>query len=46
VLRLLEPGVAIRVIIDRHCVADGVELTRCVISAMRELFSEDEEVEF
>jgi len=40
VLRLLVPGVAVGVIIDRCCVADGV------ISATRELFSEDERVEF
>jgi len=46
VLRLLVPGVAVGVIIDSRCVADGVEVTRCVISAPRELFSEDEGVEF
>jgi len=46
VLRLLVPGVAVGVIIDRRCVADGVEVTRSVISATRELFSEDEGVEF
>jgi hypothetical protein len=46
VLRLLVPGVAVGVIIDSRCVADGVEVTRCVISAKRELFSEDEGVEF
>jgi hypothetical protein len=46
VLRLLVPGVAVGVIIDRRCVADGVEVTRCVISAMRELFRDDEGVEF
>ena len=28
VLRLLVPGVAVGVIIDRRCVADGVEVTR------------------
>ena len=44
--RLLVPGVAVGVIIDRRCVADGVEVTRSVISATRELFSEDEGVEF
>jgi hypothetical protein len=43
-LRLLVPGVAVGVIIDSRCVADGVEVTRCVISATRELFSEDEGV--
>jgi len=46
VLPLLVPGVAVGVFIDSRCVADGVEVTRCVISATRELFSEDEEVEF
>jgi hypothetical protein len=46
VLRLLVPGVAVGVIIDSRCVADRVEVTRCVISATRELFSEDEGVEF
>ena len=40
VLRLLLPGVAVGVIIDRRCIADGV------VSATRELFSEDEVVEF
>ena len=40
VLRLLVSGVAVGEIIDRHCVADGV------ISATRELFSDDEGVEF
>ena len=28
VSQLLVPGVAVEVIIDRHCVADGVEVTR------------------
>jgi hypothetical protein len=45
-LRLLVPGVAVGVIIDSRCVADGVEVTRCVISSTRELFSEDQGVEF
>jgi len=40
VLRLLVPGVAVGVIIDCRWVADGV------ISATRELFSEDKGVEF
>jgi len=40
VLRLLVPGVAVGVIIDHRCVADGV------IFATRELFSEDVRVEF
>jgi len=40
VLRLLVPSVAVGVIIDHHWVADRVT------SATRELFSEDEEVEF
>jgi hypothetical protein len=46
VLRLLVPGMAVEVIIDCQCGADGVEVTRSVISATRELFSEDEVVEF
>ena len=46
VLRLLVPGMGDGVYIDRHCVADGVEDTRWVISATQELFSEDEEIEF
>jgi len=46
VLRLLVPGVAVGVIVHRRCVADGVEVTCSVISATRELFSEDEGVEF
>jgi len=46
VLRLLVPGVAVGVIIDRRCVADRVEVTHWVISATRELFSEDAGVEF
>jgi hypothetical protein len=28
VLRLIVPGVVVRVIIHRHCVVDGVEVTR------------------
>jgi len=40
VFRLLVPGVAVGVIIDSRCAADGV------ISALRELFSEDEGVVF
>jgi len=34
-------GVAVGVFTDFCCVADGVEVTHWVISAMRELFSED-----
>jgi len=41
VQRLLVPGVAVGVFIDRRCVADLVEAMRWVISAMREWFSED-----
>ena len=44
VLQLLVPGVAVGVIIARRCAADGVEVTSFVISATRELFSEDEGV--
>jgi len=40
VLQQLVPGMAVGVIIDRRCVADWV------ISAMRELFSEDEGVKY
>jgi len=40
VLRRLVPGVAVGVVIDRCSVVDGV------ISVMRELFSDDEGVEF
>jgi len=40
VLRLLVPGMVVGVIIDCRCVADGM------ICATRELFSEDEGVEF
>jgi hypothetical protein len=46
VLRVLVPGMGVGVIIDRCCVADGVTVTRCVISATPELFSEDQGVEF
>ena len=46
VLQLLVSGVVVGVIIDRRCVPHRVEVTCCVISAMRELFSEDEGVEF
>jgi hypothetical protein len=46
VLRLLVPGVAVGVIIHHSCLGDGVDVTRCVISATRELFSEDEGVLF
>jgi hypothetical protein len=46
VLRLLVPGMAVGVIIDRRCVADRVEVTLWRISATRELFSEDEGVVF
>ena len=40
VLRLIVPGMAVGVFIDCHCVGDGV------ISAMGELLSEDEGLEF
>jgi hypothetical protein len=43
VLPLLIPGMAVAVIIDRRCVAEGVTVT---LYAMPELFSEDEAVEF
>jgi hypothetical protein len=38
--------VAVAVIIDRRCVVDAVEATGWAISATRELFSQDEGVEF
>jgi hypothetical protein len=44
-LRLLVPGVAVGVIIDRHCVPDVGKASHCAISSTRELFSEDEGVE-
>jgi len=46
VLRLVRPGVAVRGPIDRRGVVNWVEVTCSVISAMRELFSEVEGVEF
>jgi hypothetical protein len=46
VLRLIVTGVAVGVIVDSCSVPDGVEVMGCVISATRELFSEDEGVEF
>jgi len=46
VRRLLVTGVAVGVLIHRRCVADGVEVKRWVISAMRELFSEDKGMQF
>ena len=45
-LQLLVPGVAVGVIIDHRGVVDGVEVKLRMISATRELFSEDEGVEF
>ena len=46
VLRLLVPGVAVGIFIDCRCIVDGVEVIRQVISATRDLFSDDEGVEF
>jgi len=46
VLQLLVPSVAVGVINDRRCVADGVEVTGWVKLQMWELFSKDEGVEF
>ena len=46
VLQLLVPGLAVWVITYRRCAADGVEVTRWVISATQQLLSEDEGVEF
>jgi len=45
-LRLIVPGLRVGGFIDHHCVADGVEVTHAVISAMRELFNEGKGVEF
>jgi len=46
VVRLRVPGAVVGVSIDRRWVGDGVEVTRRVLSATPELFSEDEGVEF
>jgi hypothetical protein len=46
VLRLLLPGMAVGVMVDRRCVADVLAVTHGVIPAMRELFSKDEGMEF
>jgi hypothetical protein len=46
VLQLLVPRVAVGVCIYHPCIAGGVEVTCLLISATRELFSEDEGVEF
>jgi len=40
------PGMVVGVFIDCSSIADGVEVTGWVISATRELFSEDEVMEF
>jgi hypothetical protein len=42
----LSPGVEVRVFIDRRYLADGVDVTHCVLSATRELFCEDVGVVF
>jgi len=44
--RLVVPSIAVAVFIENHCVPDRVEVTHWVIAAMRELFNEDEGVEF
>jgi len=46
VSQLPVPGLTVGVLIDRRWVADGVDVTRCVISARPELIREDEAVEF
>jgi len=46
VLRLLVPGMVVGVFIEHLCLVKRVEVTHWVISAMGELFSEDEAVEF
>ena len=45
-LQLLVPSMAVGVLIEHHCVADGVQATHSVISATRELCSGDERVDF
>jgi hypothetical protein len=45
VLQLVEPCMVVVVFVDRSCVGHRVGVTRGVISATRELFSEDEGVE-
>jgi len=45
-LRLGVPCITVGVLIERHCVAEEVEATLWVVSSTRELFSEDQEVEF
>ena len=46
VLPLLVPSVVVGVFVDRCCVADRVEVTSRLISATREVFSDDEGLEF
>jgi len=46
VLQLLLPGMAVGVLIDRHCVADRMEVPHWLISATHEVISNDEGVEF
>jgi hypothetical protein len=46
VVHLLVTGVLLGVFIDRLCVAGGVEVTHWLISAQREVFSENEGMEF
>jgi len=43
---VLVPGIAVGVLIDHHCVVDGVKVMCWVIAAMRELLSEEEWAEF
>lgn len=44
-LRLLVLEIAVGVIIESRCVADGLDVTRRMISAMPQLFREDEGVQ-
>jgi hypothetical protein len=46
VLQLLITGMAGDVFIDRRCVVDRVKGTRCVICSTRQLFNEDDGMEF
>ena len=44
VLQQLEPSMEVGVFVDRHCLVDGVDVTRCEISGTQELFCKDEGV--
>jgi len=46
VIQLVVTSLGVGVFIHGRGVADGVDVTRCVISVTRELFREDEGMEF